>query len=70
MPLHGTHARMWTELVKSSRNHAIAFGQPYCSSGSPALVTMMKTTDLRDRKNWAGLGPLYIARFRTVFLES
>ena len=39
------------------------------SSGSQALVTMMKTTDLRDRDNPAGTGHLYIARFRTIFLQ-
>ena len=39
------------------------------SSGSQAYVTMMKTTDLWDRDNWAAIGRLYFARFRTIFLQ-
>jgi hypothetical protein len=39
------------------------------SSGSSAFVTMMKPTDLRDRDNRAGIGRLYVARFRAIFLQ-
>ena len=39
-------------------------------SSSAAFVTMMKTAYFRDRENLAGVGGLYSARFRTVFLQS
>ncbi len=39
------------------------------SSGSPALIAMMKTADPRDRGNRSGIGRLYVARFRTNLLQ-
>src|SRR5205823_6400438 len=39
------------------------------SSRSQAHVTMMKTTDLWDRNNWASIEWLYFARFWAIFLQ-
>lgn len=39
------------------------------SLGSPTLVTMMETTDLRDRKNRTRIGRLHSARFRGILLQ-
>ena len=57
---------------KSGRNQSQANGivsSAEDSSGSQPNVTMMKTTDFRDRDNWADIGWLYFARFRTIFLQ-
>ena len=40
------------------------------ASGGPALVTMVKATELRNRDNRADIRGLYIARFRTILLKS
>ena len=39
------------------------------SSGGPALVAMMQSTDLRDRDDSASIGRLHTARLRAVFLQ-
>jgi hypothetical protein len=53
------------ELKPSKRYRLLGWG----SASSPALVAMMKTTNLRDRDNGADIGRLYSARFRTIFLK-
>ena len=53
------------QIGTAMRSRLMAIGV----SGSAALVTMMKATDFRDRDNRAGIGQLYAARFRTIFLE-
>ena len=62
------HSQSWRKSSRKSQANRIVFSAED-SLGGQARITVMKTTDLRDRDNRAGIGQLYFARFRTIFLQ-